>query len=198
MKHSDAKRIIDAAFVRVHNREPSPEESLYCQAVAWLETHYGRHPGQHAEWASQGLFTWGNIEKAAASCSPPWYPGTDAGNKRCFLLRNSDEDAAVDLVKNLTARHWPVLQAIATQGTPESVAEAMKAVPAYYEAPMAQYAAGLRNAVKAIQTEVPIPSVVSASPFPWTTLLVAAAVGAAGAYLVLYPPKGLHLPRLLG
>lgn len=194
MRHAEAKVIVDRAFERVHGRAPTPHESLFIQAVAWLETQYARAAGQHAAWAAQGLYTWGNIEKVSASCQPPWYPGTDSGNQRCFLLRSTDEEAAMDLVQNLTKRHWPFLRAIDEAGTPEAVAHAMKAVPAYYEAPEAQYAAGLRGAANAIAREVPLPPLSSA--FPWGTLLVVAGVGAAAAYLVARPPK-LHLPLRL-
>lgn len=199
MTHDEARQIIEASFQRIQGRSPSRAETVFCQAVAWLESNYARAPGQHARWASQGLYTWGNLEKVASVCNPPWYPGSDAGNSRCFLLRGSDAEAADDMVRNLTKRHWPVLQAIATEGTPEAVAQAMKVAPAYYEAPVATYAQGLRNAINAITAGAGIPS--SPSPFVAVSALprVATFVVAAGAAVTLatlYSRGQLRLPRL--
>lgn len=190
MTHAEAAQIIRAAWRKVHGTDPSDLDVLFVQAVSWLESHYGRHPGQHANWASQGLYTWGNIERIPnkdGSCPDGYYPGKDAGNARCFLLRHSDAEAAEDVVRNLTKRHWPVAAAIQSEGTPEAVAHAMKVAPAYYEAPEAKYAAGLRNAIKAIGQNLPIPVVPVAPSAPSLitggTVLTVLALGGVGFFL---------------
>ena len=152
VSHVDAAPIVVEAWRRVHGRAPTRDELVMMMAVASLESNYGRASGQHATWASQGLYTWANAEihrKPEAQCpagvgprGERWVPGSDAGNARCFRVWPSDVAAAIDLVELLTKRHWPVVAAMG-QG-PEAVAQAMKKPPAYYEADVAIYARGLR------------------------------------------------------
>ena len=166
VSHADANRIVREQFRKLLGREATDLEAIYIQAVGWLESHYGRAPGQHAAWADEGFYNWANIEKnpnSDGSCSEGWAIGKDGSNTRCFRVFSSDSEAAQALVRMLTKRHWPVLQAIAAEGTPEAVAKAMKATSSpkafdsYYESSAAGYAAGIRGALNTIGKEIPVP-----------------------------------------
>ena len=157
MNHAEAADIIRRAWQEVHGRAPTESEVRLTQAVAWLETNYGR-AGQHGKLAAQGLYNWANIEKARTgdTCPEGWAPGYDNGRAVCFRVYKSDYDAAKALIHTLTKRHWPTLAAMA-EGTPEALAHAMKAPPAYYEAPESTYASAIRNSLKAMGANVPVP-----------------------------------------
>ena len=148
--HAQAAAIIREEWPKIHGREATNNEVLFTQAVALLETGYGR-AGQHGEFAKQGLFNWANIEKIRQgdTCEPGWVAGKDQGNV-CFRVYPSDNEAASALIKTLTTRHWPVIEAIRDEATPEAVAHAMKVKPAYYAADEALYAKAIGNAIKSI------------------------------------------------
>lgn len=158
------------------------------QSVAWLESNYGRAPGQHAKWAALGLYTWGNIEKgrdADGGCDEAdgWYPGTDAGNARCFKLDKTDEAAAERYIRTMIAagninstdartrafaERSSNIKAALHSGSPTRLAEAMvtpKSV-AYYEAPPSKYAEGLTNALAGIDKAVPRAIIAAGKPLP--------------------------------
>lgn len=203
MDHLTANRIVREAWLRVHGREATDSEAALLQAVGWGESAYGRAPGQHAAWAAQGLYTWGNLETHRlpdGGCPPGTYPGRDAGNQRCFYLWPTDLGAAEAMVKNITKngsdapgatararafaeRTRAIMEALAT-GSPEIFAEAMKhpAEVAYYEAPSATYGKLLRDSLRAIARQVPVPevSIMAPAKSPWP--LVILAVSAVGLY----------------
>ncbi len=167
MTHSEAADVIRKAWRAALGRDPSDSELLYSQAIAWLETNYGRaHPFD--EWAAQGQFNWGNLERGRlpdGTCPPGLHEGTDSGDKRCFYVFPTDYDAAAAMLKLLTKR-WPGVVS-AMEGDPEDVAHAMKQAPAYYTATETAYSTALRNAIAAIRAGSPAPKTGPApSPYP--------------------------------
>lgn len=161
LSHAEARSILDQAWRRVHGRAPTAGELAYTQAIALLETGYGR-AGQFAKMAEQGQFNWGALEQrmpASGICPPGTAPGIDQGNV-CFLVFPDDVSAAARFVQTLTRRHWPVLQ-VMSSGSPEDVARAMRSPPAYYTGPSGSedtkvnyYASAIRNALSRIGTTV--------------------------------------------
>lgn len=151
LSHAEARQIVRQAWTSVWGREPTASELDYAQAIALLETGYGRS-GQFAQMAANGQFNWGALERsrsADGTCPPGTSPGVDAGNPRCFFVFSSDVAAAAAFIRLLTKSHWPVVQAMS--GSPRDVAQAMKVSPAYYEAPVDQYAAAITNALARIR-----------------------------------------------
>ena len=131
MTHSEAKKIIQDAWRRVHGRDATDLETVYTQAIAWLESRYGR-AGQFGKLAAEGHFNWGSLH---ARGTPPDCPanaveGFDV-RPVCFLSFPDDVAAATAFVRVLTKQHWPTIDAM--EGTPEDVATAMRVRPAYYE-----------------------------------------------------------------
>jgi hypothetical protein len=176
ISHAQAAQIVRAAWRRVHGREPTANEAALVQAVAYGESQYGRSPGQHARWASEGKFTWGNLETLPKDgvCPAGTVPGKDAGHDRCFYVDSTDEDAAVRFIRNLTAsggtssqrardfatRSANIMAALAS-GSADALAHAMRtpASVAYYEAEEAKYAALIKRSLMAMgqDREHPIP-----------------------------------------
>lgn len=151
LTHAAANQILRDEWTKVWGRPATDAEIMFIQAVAWLETNYGR-AGQFASWPDDGDYNWANLEKtpdADGTCPVGWRLGKDGGNDRCFRVFASDNEAANALIKNLTKRHWPTVEAIASEGTAEAMAHAMKAAPAYYEASELAYASALKNAINA-------------------------------------------------
>lgn len=163
LSNSEAHDIVVRAWTAVHGREPTDDEARYTQAIALLETGYGR-AGQFGRFLDDnGGYNWGALERrrnADGTCPAGTLPGSDAGNSRCFYVFPDDVSAAKAFIKNLTvsfpARAANILTAM-NGGTPEDVAEAMKNPPsvAYYEAPSATYAKGIRNALANLGAGVP-------------------------------------------
>lgn len=188
MTHAQARQIIIRAWRRVHGRDPSESEILYTQAVAWLENQYGR-AGQFAAFAANGQFNWGSLErrKTGETCPPGTVEGSDLGTV-CFFVYPTDEEAAAAFIRNLTARHWPTIQAM--RGSPEDVATAMRVRPAYYEGysgsenqRIQTYANAIRNSIRAFGANIPS-NQNSNSLFPWFLIL-----GSAGAAFWWYKKK---------
>jgi len=152
LSHSQAAQIVRDEWRKIWNREATKLETLYTLAIAHLETGYGRI-GQFAKMADEGIFNWANGEiplPANGTCPSGYTAGVDNGKNVCFRTFHSDNEAANYLIRLLTKKHWPVIQAIADEGTPEAVAHAMKAPPAYYSAPESTYAAGLKSRITLI------------------------------------------------
>lgn len=167
MKHSEAREVTARAFQKLVGRDPSPKEAAYCQAVAWLETMYGRG-GQFASLFAKGHVNWGALETArpaSGDCPPGTALGTDQG-KVCFFVYPSDDAAAFAFLTTLlTANRTPgkspvqakMIQAMA--GEPVDVASAMKDFsyfgtprsvdPSKAEAEVGEYALAIRNSVAA-------------------------------------------------
>lgn len=158
LSHATADKIIREEWQKVHGRPPTENEVMFTQAVAWLETNYGR-AGQHGKFAEQGLYNWANIEKKRTgdTCPEGWVAGKDQGDV-CFRVFPTDNEAASALISTLTKRHWPVLQAMADPGTPEAIAHAMKVAPAYYGADEALYAKAIANSLRAMGKSPNMPS----------------------------------------
>lgn len=177
ISHTQAAAIVQNALTKILGRTPTPTERALMQAVASVESMYGRAPGQHATWASQGLYTWGNIERqrnADGTCDEAngWYPGIDASNNRCFRLDKSDEEAAERYIKVMVAlgdanssdartrafaeRSANIRAALST-GDPYKLASAMlqPASVAYYEASPDVYGKALTARMAQIDKEVP-------------------------------------------
>jgi hypothetical protein len=161
LSHLEAWQIVADAWRDEHGRSPTYKEALYTQAVALLETGYGR-AGQFRALADRGLHNWGALERsrnADGSCPEGTAPGTDLG-KVCFFVYPTDRAAARAFIRTLTKRHWPTIEAM--RGTPEDVARAMRVPPAYYggtsgtEADrVAAYAAAIRGGASQIASQVP-------------------------------------------
>ena len=146
MLHTDASRILSSAFSKVVGRAPSSDELAKVQAVAWLETLYGRG-GQFAKLAQAGKFCWGALQKvpnADGSCPSGTSPGFDASNARCFYVFGSDESAANAFVGTLLTGKFSGAPArpstvAALSGSPLDLANEMKA-HGYFEATPDAYA----------------------------------------------------------
>ena len=190
LSHTQAARIIGDAWRRVHGRAPTLAERVYTQAIAYLETGYGR-AAQFGPLADRGYYNWGALQTRApvgGECPTGTVPGSDQGSV-CFYVYRSDDAAAEAFIRTLTTRHWPVVAAM--RGSPEDVARAMRVPPVYYvgttgsnEDRIARYASAIRGAIGRIGERVPSGGAV-ASVLPW--LLVAAA--GYGAYRYLGPPR---------
>ena len=173
MTHAEAAEIVRAAFRRVHGRAPSTRERLYTQAVAALETGYGR-AGQFGRLAAQGRYNWGALETRRlpdGTCPAGTAAGTDQGAV-CFYVFPDDVSAATEFVRVLTARRPHVLRAMQS-GTPSDVARAMRQSPAYYEGvgatteeKIAGYARAITARIGEIGEAVPT-KVAAAALFPF-------------------------------
>lgn len=130
MNDREALAIVREAWRRVHGREPTTNELVFTTAIAFVESAYGRAPGQHAAWASRGLYTWGNLE-LPPPCRDGWVLGTDSGQSKCFLVRSTDVAAAVDYI-GLLSRKWPVALSAMRTGRAADVVRAMKTGAAPY------------------------------------------------------------------
>lgn len=153
MTHAEARQIIVEAFRALHGREPSPKEALYTQAIANLETAYGR-AGKFAEWAAEGKYNWGGLQRgpSADGTCPPGTEGVFYKFQRCLFVFSSDLEAAKAYLRNLTGKAFPErnagILAAMNEGTSLDVANAMSGptVPAgkkYFEEPVEQYARGI-------------------------------------------------------
>lgn len=163
LSHQQAREIVRDAWRLVHGREPTDNELTYAQAIAHLETGYGRI-GQFAAMADRGQYQWGALERRRlpdGSCPPGTAPGTDLGPV-CFYVYGSDTLAAAAFIRTLTRRHWPVIQAM--QGSAEDVARAMRVPPAYYSGRSGSeqdrinyYASAITNHIRIIGAGSPTP-----------------------------------------
>ena len=198
VSHAQAREIVRTAWRLNHEREPTEGELLYAQAIALLETGYGRI-GQFGAMAARGQYNWGALEgrrRPDGSCPEGMVPGSDQGAV-CFYAFDSDLHAATAFIRTLTKRHWPVVQAM--QGSPEDVARAMRVPPAYYAGRSGTendrvnaYAQGIRNKIREIGANVPTPdggAGLSASDPQRRALVAAVAVGAL-AWWYLYRTSG--------
>jgi len=108
MNHKEARFIVDQAWLAVQGRPATDNEASLTQAIAWLESHYGRAAGQHEKWAAEGKYVWGNLERstnADGTCPAGTTLGQDWGatkNARCFYYHSSDLESAKALIHNLT------------------------------------------------------------------------------------------------
>lgn len=185
MTHAEAREIVRAAWKRVHGREPSENEIAYTQAIALLETGYGRS-GQFGALAARGQYNWGALERgrsADGTCPAGTAAGSDQG-RVCFYVFPDDVSAATAFIKNLTTRHWPTVQAM--QGSAEDVARAMRVPPVYYvglsgseEDRIRAYANAITNALHQIGAAPKAQASMSVSKMPW---LLLAGAGAAFLY----------------
>lgn len=174
------KAIVLSAWQQVHGADPSDSQLAYATAVAKLETGFGR-VGQFKQWAAEGDYNWGALH---ANASPPCPPGTRQGKDGgvvCFKVFPSDEAAAAAFIFELTKNPHYDRQRVAAAmdgGTPEDVAEAMKAAK-YFTAPTDKYAKLIRDNLASMNEPIPDgPSSSSSSGGPGVgTLLVLAALG---------------------
>ncbi len=197
MNHTEARKIIQDAWRRVHGRDPSDLETAYTQAIAWLESQYGR-AGQFGKLAAEGHFNWGSLHARGAppNCPPNAVEGFDV-RPVCFLAFPDDVSAAAAFVRVLTKQHWPTVAAM--EGTPEDVATAMRKAPAYYEGPpgtetqkVAAYANAIRRGLSDMARNVPVPAIPTRSAT--SSLLLLGLVGAAG--YGMYRAFGSPIPHL--
>jgi len=119
MRHSEARVIYRDAFRRIYGREPSEDELDAAQAVAILETKYGRWEGQFARLAAQGHFNHGAEQRGQPPCPEGRMPGSDVGTV-CFYVWPSDDAAAENLLKILKKTGIPLDQG------PEAQSAAMR------------------------------------------------------------------------
>jgi len=171
MNHAEATPIVREAWVKVHKREPSTLETLYTQAIASLETGYGRI-GQFGNLAAQGKYNWGGLQKPVSTdgtCPEGFALGQDQG-KVCFFVFPTDADAAAHMIKQLTQSKLRPNMIEAMAGSAEDVATAMRGTDlgkdpslnhtAWYEGirgtteaeRIAYYATAIRNSAKSIGT----------------------------------------------
>lgn len=157
MLHSEAAQAIRSVFPKAVGRAPTDLEASYCQAVAWLETFYGRG-GQFAKLFSEGHVNWGALERsknADGSCPDGTMLGSDVGTV-CFFVYPDDLAAATAFVALLMTGSRspgkPPIQAIvdAMTGSPTDVAQAMKDGPYKYSAPVDSYAQAIATSLDVI------------------------------------------------
>ena len=168
LSHAQAADIIRQAWLKVHGTEPKGMQVPYTQAIALLETGYGRI-GQFAQMAAEGKYNWGNIERVRdpdGSCPAGWAPGFDQ-KPVCFRVFPTDVEAAAEYVKQLTLP-YPVkpvsdrdrafvqrrqgTRDAMVSGTPEDVSNAMHTPASVaYSASHGTYAQAIRNALSSIQ-----------------------------------------------
>ena len=141
-QHQAAREIVKEALLEVLQREPTPNEVLYAQAVGWLETRYG------TAWASEAgrnAHSWGAVQYRTAQrlgLTPPYptfspdnlgflhsdsHPNSDGSNTKYvvyFRKYSSDIDGAVGLVEQMYKRRPQVLRA-AHDGDAYAVSAAM-------------------------------------------------------------------------
>lgn len=160
--HVNATPIVRDAWRQLWGREGTPNEILYSQAIASLETGYGRI-GQFGTLASRGQFNWGSEQRqvsADGTCPVGFALGTDQG-KVCFFVFPSDVEAAAAFLKTLTKSSLRPDTVAAMAGSPEDVAKAMRGTApprtAYYagvsgteEQRIQAYADGIRTRAKQI------------------------------------------------
>lgn len=203
--HAGAAQVIREAFKRIHGRWPSETERALAQAVAHLETGYGRI-GQFAGWPSRGLYNWGNVERQRngdGSCPSGYEPGQDQGPV-CFRVFPNDVEAAAHYLRVLSdpnygsagikERNRRTLLALGA-GDPAAVASAMKyggPGTAYYAAPEAGYAAGVAARLKQIDAAVPRSAPVFRGSLPVGPLV--ALVGVAAVLYVAHKQGRIHIP----
>lgn len=195
LSHGEAREIIEEAWQKVHGRSPTSGEVAYTQAIALLETGYGR-AGQFANLAARGQYNWGALERrrpAGEDCPPGTAAGTDQGQV-CFFVFPDDVSAAAAFIRNLTKRHWPTIEAM--RGSPEDVARAMRVSPVYYsgnpgseESKVSAYANAIRNGLKSIGSAVPAGA---KTVLPWAILAAAGAGLVYGYYQKYGTPKVLR------
>lgn len=205
-RHSEAREILRQAWTNLHGSTPDDQQLAYAQAVALLETGYGRI-GQFANMASQGIFNWGALQKqnpSGGACPPGTFPGGDTFQgkpvKVCFFGYPTDVQAAQSFLKTLTksfpARSAAVLAAM--HGSPMDVALAMRVSPAYYTAPAASYANSISNALHTIGAGIPSGGALApvASAAAGTSAFIFALAGSALAYWLVTKFSGMKMPRL--
>lgn len=203
LSDAQAREILRTAWQNVHGRAPTARELLYSQAIARLETGYGR-AGQFGALAARGQYNWGALQTRSKSadgeCPPGTAPGSDQGSV-CFFVYPTDVAAAAAFLTTLTKKHWPVIEAM--RGTPEDVARAMRVPPAYYAGTggseadrQAVYARAIRNAIAAIGE--PVPEGLGPAPGTMGTLGRLAVAGALGyaAYRLYRTYGNSPTPRL--
>ena len=191
VSHDQARDILRRAWQLVFQRSPEGRELPNVQAIAWLETGYGR-AGQFAEMARRGQHNWGALQRSrlvGGACPAGTVPGMDAGNPRCFDAYPTDLDAAAAFIRVLAAnRAYPArsaaVQRALRDGTADDVAAAMRTQPAYYEAPQADYARAIRGAL--VATGSPALAASGGVPFsiPPLAFLLAGGLGL-GAYWLM-------------
>ncbi len=184
LSHLQAWSIVADAWRDEHGRSPTYNEALFTQAIASLETGYGR-AGQFRALSDRGHYNWGALERsrnADGSCPPGTAPGTDVGQV-CFFVYPSDREAARAFIRTLTKKHWPTIAAM--RGSAEDVARAMRVPPAYYQGyagteadRVAAYAGAIRGRAAEISQQVPN----SVAGTSGTGLVVVALAALAGAY----------------
>lgn len=201
MTHAEAREIVRRAWRRVHGRDPSARELAYAQAIASLETGYGR-TDQFAAMAARGQYNWGALQRGApdanGNCPSGTTLGSDAGRPRCFLVFDSDEAAAAEFIRLLTTRHWPVIPAM--RGSPEDVARAMRVRPVYYEGlggseedRINYYARAIRGAARAAGHDVERASITPGVPARSWLPIVVLGGAALGAWYLYYNREGIAL-----
>lgn len=159
--HAQARVLLNEAWKAIHGIYPTKNQLDAAQAIASLETVYGR-AGQFAQWAMEGKFNWGALQRARnadGTCPPGMQPGQDALNPaainpRCFFIYPSDFEAAKAYLRVLTVnfpvRAAAVVKAMAT-GDLIQVAQAMRnsdPAHAFFELDANEY--GRRLAARAV------------------------------------------------
>lgn len=184
LSHLEAWQIVADAWRDEHGRSPTYNEALFTQAIALLETGYGR-AGQFRALADRGQYNWGAMQRrpnADDSCPPGTAAGTDLRSV-CFFVYPTDREAARAFIRTLTKKHWPTVAAM--RGTADDLARAMRVPPAYYhgysgteEDRVAAYAGAIRGSAAAIAQHVP-----SSVPGAAGGIVVAALAALVGVWL---------------
>jgi hypothetical protein len=136
--HEWARAIVNAAWRQVFGRDPSETEAQGVQAVASLETNYGR---------GQGRNNWGSVHASGGDCTSG--TDTDAGGKRyttCFKNYASPQAGAVDLIRTMVK---PNVAGPLRSGSASRVARAMHA-NRYFELDPSAYAERIEARAKII------------------------------------------------
>lgn len=114
--HALARPIMAAAFARVMGRKPNLFELQYAQAIAFLESSYGR--GWKGEMV--GSNNWGAVQCASGNQSGciPYRDSFPDGTTYAITFRSyaSPEDGAVDVIRHVFSLRPRVAQALASGG----------------------------------------------------------------------------------
>lgn len=125
--HEWARAIVNAAWRQVFGRDASTTEAQGVQAVASLETNYGR---------GQGVNNWGSVHATGGACTSG--TDTDANGKTyatCFRNYPSHAAGAADLIRTMVKSN---VAGPLRSGSASRVARAMHK-NRYFELDVAEY-----------------------------------------------------------
>lgn len=99
MDHGSARAIIMEAWQDLHGTLPSPQEAQAMQALAWLESGYGRR----WQGACADSRNWGSVQATLPPCGPGACEYTDRRSDGtpysvCFRSYATDQEGAANMI----------------------------------------------------------------------------------------------------